>query len=129
MFLLVTLCAMNFAIWHYRIQQRTRDEKRVKELLPYGVIVTWNSDGVRSVVFDPQTAGSRLSDMDIHLLRELRNVWALDLRQTDVTDAGIDELAGMHHLRFVLLPASVSPEGVNDLKRQLPNATVGRSPF
>ena len=70
--------------------------------------------------------GTRISDVGLSHLEGLTRLWELFLVDTRVTDAGLGHLRCLSQLDEVCLPWSVSDHGLQELKKDLPKATIKR---
>jgi hypothetical protein len=58
-------------------------------------------------------------------LQKITNLKNVDLGQTRITDRGLEHLKPIESLEYVILTGTtVTPEGVDDLRKALPNADV-----
>jgi hypothetical protein len=71
---------------------------------------------------------TEVTDAGLKELAPLKNLATLDLRRTRVTDAGLKELAPLKNLTSVMLPTSISEQAAAALQKLLPNCKVARSP-
>ena len=126
-FIVVLSWSCVLAIIPYRRISLSNQRRVVKQLEQFGVEAEWNSDGVWSISFKPDENQRRLQDKDVGLLTDLPHLWALDLRHTAITDAGVGELAASDSILFLILPkTSVSETKIDELQAQLPKASIGR---
>ena len=64
-------------------------------------------------------------DDEATYLRELPNLKILSLRNTQVSDAGLEQLEGLTNLKLLYLnDTQVTPEGVKKLQEALPNCKI-----
>jgi hypothetical protein len=71
------------------------------------------------------TQNSEFSDAGLEHVAKLPNLTRLDLRATPTTDAGLAHLAKRPTLKYVFLRATkVTPEGVENLRKALPEASI-----
>ncbi len=70
--------------------------------------------------------GTRISDAGLSHLEGLTRLWELFLVDTRVTDAGLEHLRSLPDLGRAFLPSGVSEDGIRELKKALPHATVER---
>ena len=56
----------------------------------------------------------------------LKSLQYLDLRDTQITDAGLKELSGLKSLRWLQIDEGVKDAGVGELKKALPGLKVVR---
>ena len=62
---------------------------------------------------------------DLKHVKELTNLAYLDLSETQIADAGLDDLKGLTNLAFLdLREAQVTDEGVKKLQQALPNCEI-----
>jgi hypothetical protein len=65
--------------------------------------------------------GTEVADAGLAHLRALKDLRELDLTGTRVTDAGLAHLEGLKHLRnLTVAETGVSPDGIKKLRRALP---------
>ncbi len=68
---------------------------------------------------------TQITDAELDQLKWLRDLEGPDLPDTQVTDAGLEHLQGLTRLEWLhLFGTQVTDAGVNDLKRALPNCNV-----
>jgi len=82
-------------------------------------------DGPGTPVVAISLKGTRVTDRDMSLLTEFRELRSLDLSDTQISDAGLGEIAEMDQLEMLnLTNTRVSKTGIRDLKRALPDLKI-----
>jgi hypothetical protein len=70
-------------------------------------------------------SGTDVTDAGLKDLAGLKQLQWLNLTKTQVTDAGLKHLAGLKQLRLLLLTnTKVTDKGIADLKKALPNLVI-----
>ena len=71
---------------------------------------------------------TQVTDTGLAHLKRLRELQTLDLGETQITDAGLAHLKGLKELQILGLRGceQVTKEGLTDLRKALPNATIMR---
>jgi hypothetical protein len=112
-----------------RAQYVALEKQRIvlKDLKDFGPVATWNSDGVRSLEFQP--APRMLDDQHLARLGDLPELWAVNLRETQITDQGLQQLVSLTNVRWVMLPrVGITDRGIRDFEAQRPDVNVVRFP-
>ena len=109
-----------FCIWW---RQQSEQKQIVTELQKYGAEVTWSPDGVQSVQF--ASTKRTLGNEELRLVRGLPNLSSLNLRNTNVSDAGLVHLKDLNNIRFLVLPSrTISIQSIQMLKKELPDTLI-----
>lgn len=124
---MMTASAVFFAC--KRAQHVALEKQRmvIEGLKEFGPQASWNSDGVWALGF--QAGPQKLADEHLIRLKDLPVLWAIDLRETSITDRGLRHVASLGSLRWVMLPrAGVTERGVGELQKQRPDIRIVRFP-
>jgi hypothetical protein len=124
--MVVVSCAASCYGIHYRSLQAQREA--IAQLGVFLSNVDYNRSGdVRLVDF--KACKVKPGDSDLVHLEGLRGLEHLNLDGSPITDAGLKHLYPIKTLTMVsLLNTQVTQQGVDDLKRELPNAFILPSP-
>lgn len=70
-------------------------------------------------------ANSRVQNADLQFLKDIRNLKALDLRGTEISDEGIDMLVPLKSMKSVAVTGSrITPEGAKKLEQARPDLSI-----
>ncbi|MDA1049696.1 MAG: hypothetical protein O3C40_04340 [Planctomycetota bacterium] len=122
-FVIVAAVAAFFAC--KRAQSVALEKQRIvlEDLKEFEPDASWNSDGIWCLQF---RAGARMLD-DEHMakLGALPELWAIDLRETQITDEGLEHVASLPNIRWVVLPrVGITDHGIGELKTRRPDIKV-----
>ena len=111
------------------LRYRDPEFQAVMKLREFGPgIDYWGGDHVHRLDFS--SCSNKPTDDDMVCLEPLAELATLDLSGSPITDAGLKHLKGLKKLRIVeLANTGVTEAGMADLRRSLPDANVGQSPW
>jgi uncharacterized protein YceK len=98
--------------------------------LPAFQLRVWNEKVLASLPgtgtpFGLSLANTQMTDAGLNELAGVKSLQALDLAGTGVTDAGLKELAGLKSLQWlVLLGTKTTAAGTNELQKVLPGCRI-----
>jgi len=70
---------------------------------------------------------SRVQDADLDFLKDIQDLKVLDLRGTQISDAGIEKIVPLKTLQSVMFTRThVSPDGIKKLKQARPDLAITR---
>jgi hypothetical protein len=126
-FVLVTSVAVVFACKRAQYVELEKQRKVLEDLKPFGPVAAWNSDGIWSLQFQP--AARMLDDQHLARLEALPELWALDLRETQVTDQGLGHIVSLTNVRWLMLPrAGITARAISEFETLRPDVKIVRFP-
>ena len=125
LFLVISVVAVLLAV--RRAHQNALEKQRMvlEDLEQFGTLASWNSDGIWSLEF--QSVTRMLEDHHLAKLEALPELWAIDLRNTKITNQGLRHVAGLNNIRWITLPdTGVTDAVVTELQEQRPDLEIVR---